>query len=380
MLLKLIKKNLNFFLKKSPRKVVAFKNLHSENIGMQIEDPENLTQILKSEKGSVSYFKEFEDIFNSNFVWRNINDKKRYKNGGIFNTPDRVLYSLENGIIFGSLGIVYEPENKYIIDESAKEWDKNLKENVLVNAISLPKIIKKDGIALSISTIGADGGFYHFLHEAIIKLWFCKEIIEHIDYLLVPGTYSKWKEKWLIAASIDVKKIIWLENTSHFQFSQLLFTNRLIFDQQINNWSVLALKSIYKVENIASDKPYRIIWSSRKAASHRVFQWEDKIKEQFPEIEFIDFTELSVFETIKICKETQLFLGPHGAGFSNLVFCEENTKVLEIFTNDNFQPCYNRLSQVSSLKYHAIVLDYKNPSSGLGLDLFSKVYNSIPND
>ena len=373
----IFKKILNLFFAFSPNGIIHFKKLTKSIKGECVDKPETLTQVLYLENGEINVIKPFVNKFNVPFTYRKVHNKLRYLNGGIFSEPNRVIYSLQNGCIFGNLGIIYDPITNKVIDESAKEWIINLKENAIFNSIRIRKSVYKQGVALSIATTGADGGFYHFISEAIIKLHLCKEILKDIDYILVPGEKATWKENWLLAANVELSKVIWLTNDSHFKFDQLIFTNRLISDQQFTNWSVNALRSIYNLEQVKVEKNNRIIWSSRKTAKHRNFLWEEKIKKFYSNIEFIDFTKLSPSQTIQICKETKLFLGPHGGGFSNIVFCNPNTIVLEIFPSLEFQPLYNRLSNKCDLNHFAIALNYNDENSEIGLKYFNEVFNEI---
>lgn len=375
--IKFFKKIINYFFAFSPNEIVYFNKLKNGIKGECIDKPERLTQILYEEKGEINIIKPFTNSFNVPFVHKKINKELRYLNGGIFKEPDKVIYSLQNGCVFGNLGIIYDPVTNKVIDESAKEWLINLKEHTFFNTIRIKEAVYKQGVALSIATTGADGGFYHFISEAIIKLHFCRKILTEVDYILVPGDKANWKENWLLAANINLNKVIWLTNASHFIFDQLIFTNRLIYDQQFTNWSVNALKSLYKYEQVNALKQNRIIWSSRRTANYRNFLWEDKIKKYYPNIEFIDFSKLSSSQTIQICKETKFFLGPHGAGFSNLVFCNPNTIVLEIFPSLEFQPLYNRLSNKCNLNHFAIALNYDDENSEIGLKYFIDVFNEI---
>ena len=47
-------------------------------------------------------------------------------------------------------------------------------------------------------------------------------------------------------------------------------------------------------------------------------------------------------------------MGSHGAGFSNLAFCNENTNVLEVRPEDHPNKIYNRISDINNLNYKLI--------------------------
>tara|TARA_Y100001935_G_C16979988_1_gene348294 strand:- start:135 stop:350 length:216 start_codon:yes stop_codon:yes gene_type:complete len=49
-------------------------------------------------------------------------------------------------------------------------------------------------------------------------------------------------------------------------------------------------------------------------------------------------------------------VGPHGAGFTNLVFCKRKTKVVEIKPKNHPNKVYERISKINNLSYKKIAL------------------------
>jgi capsular polysaccharide biosynthesis protein len=66
--------------------------------------------------------------------------------------------------------------------------------------------------------------------------------------------------------------------------------------------------------------------------------------------EIVDFEKLTPAETIQICQNCELFIGPHGASFSNIVFCNPGTTVIEIAFGMN-EVLYGRLAALCELDY-----------------------------
>ena len=90
------------------------------------------------------------------------------------------------------------------------------------------------------------------------------------------------------------------------------------------------------------NKPYRKLYISRGKAQRRRLLNEEKIfsflKEKGYEKVFLE--ELSFKEQIQIMQEALVVVAPHGAGLTNILFCEPDTHVVEIadldFPNPNF--------------------------------------------
>ena len=95
----------------------------------------------------------------------------------------------------------------------------------------------------------------------------------------------------------------------------------------ISKWGCTFLRESFIPKNI--DKPYRLIYITRKDALYRKIVNEKEIEDYLREIgfEIIQMSELPFLEHVKICAEAKIVVGPHGAGLSNIVFCL-NTKIL----------------------------------------------------
>jgi len=371
---KFLKRLVSYYFGKGPKVVSSFRKILVRKKTTFIDVPETFTAILKHEVGPVSYYKAFNNKFKANFTWRKIDGKPRYKDGGLFKTNDRTLYSLENGLIFSNIGIIYDSETRIAVEEAAMEWFEPLKKKPFFSAIRFTPPKKMTGIALSIASVGADGGFYHFLHEAFPKLDFCRDQLSVIDYFLIPGEKTVWKSKLLTAAGIDSNKLIWLTNTAHYQFDQLLFTNRIMHDQQFSSVNLTGIKRLLNFERHQAPKHIaQVIWISRSDADKRNLTWENLIISRYPQIKVIEFAHLSVQETIAICSSSSFVIGPHGAGFSNLIFCSPETKVLEIFPDEHFYPLYHRLSESCGLTHTAIRLDFQNPQNEFGFKYLENI-------
>ncbi|MNK49709.1 hypothetical protein D3C87_685720 [compost metagenome] len=376
-----IKKIMSCYFGNGPKGVIRFEKIIALQNKDYVDLPESLTSILKHENGNLQYIKPFINYFKVDFKYRELNLELRYKKNGFFKEADRILYALANGKIFGSLGIIYDPITRLAIYEATKEWFTPLKQHPLFSAIHISSAKKISGNAFSLVATGADGGYYHFIHQALIKLTLCKSQFRYIDHFLLAGPETGWKRKVLEHVGVELKKVIWMSNKDHYQFDQLLFTNSLMTDHQFVKKNIKRLRELMQAESFSSnERSDKVIWISRAGAASRDFKWEKKIKDNFPFIDFIIFEELSMPQVIATCNSCSHIIGPHGAGFSNLIFCKEETKVLEIFSDNQFIPLYSRLSQVCNLTHHAIQLDFENHENAkIGLSYMTRVLQELFN-
>ena len=82
------------------------------------------------------------------------------------------------------------------------------------------------------------------------------------------------------------------------------------------------------------------------------------------EFEIIDFENLSINEQIQKIQSAKRILGPHGSGFTNLVFSNSGSKVLEIMGQK-----YDNIFKKNFLKYKRMSEFKKNDHLFYNADL-----------
>lgn len=364
----------------NPYKVSEFDTMLKEDLGSPINRPETLTKILIKESGKFIHYQQADIVQACPTNQKSLNRDLRFKYKGLFKEPDRYVYSLTNGYILGNMGLVYVKKNRSFINESTKDWLVNLKLLPYLNAFSLPKEISLDGITLSLLTNGAEHGFYHFLFESMSKLKIYDSMLQHADHLLLNGPATAWKMKWISRTNIDQKKIIWIDNYSHHRCEQLIFTNRMVADQQVNQWCISGLREIFGIQATKSaEEENKLVWISRSGSVDRDLIWEEKILKYFPEITFIDLAKMDANETIDIIKSANYIIAPHGAGLSNVYIASAGTKILELYPkNRTYQPCYSRLSNVCGLDHKVLYLNFGNSEDiNYGIDILVRTINEM---
>lgn len=62
----------------------------------------------------------------------------------------------------------------------------------------------------------------------------------------------------------------------------------------------------------------------------------------------------TVYETVKLFQRTLLYIAPHGAGMTNVIFMKSGAAVLEIMPIKLVNPCYHFLSDRCKLDYYLL--------------------------
>ena len=107
----------------------------------------------------------------------------------------------------------------------------------------------------------------------------------------------------------------------------------------------------YKPNNTYS----KFIYISREDALYRrvLNEYELLNSTNFYKFQKIVPTKLSLLEQMYIFNNAEIIIGAHGAGLSNLLFCNENCKVIEIVTNQFMSALqhFEKIASVLNLNY-----------------------------
>lgn len=99
-------------------------------------------------------------------------------------------------------------------------------------------------------------------------------------------------------------------------------------------------------------KPHRRLLISRENCSYRKLNKHTIILDLLRPFGFeeVRFEELTLQQQIDLLQETEILMGPHGAGFANLLFCQPGTKVIEIQDPDAQNPHFYILAALLGLR------------------------------
>jgi len=244
---------------------------------------------------------------------------------------------------------------------------KNAKENIVLTK-GTPRIKKRiEGRVFSLVQ-GASGNnnYFHWIFDILPKIKLCSEhyLLKEIDFFYVPNLQN-FQKQTLSIFNIEEDKILNSDLCRHIQASELIVVDHpwyhtgFILDQVefLPSWIVHWLKDIclkYAKKFDCNDKIY--IDRTESKFNHCQIQNDDEIFNFLHEKGFSKYKvgELSFFEQIYLFNNAKIVIGAHGAAFTNLTFCEPNTKVIEIRPSTQPNNNYKRISQIGNLNYRLI--------------------------
>jgi capsular polysaccharide biosynthesis protein len=188
--------------------------------------------------------------------------------------------------------------------------------------------------------------YYHFICDILPFL------ITHPDIpLLVSTKFPNNWERFLISEGFD----IWRLNNGIYRIESLLIPPYIEGDW--NTEKVELLKDFFSkpIENLNHNSKNYI---SRKFASRRHLANEDKIIPILKDNNFniIYLEHLTIFEQVKLFKESSTIISPHGAGLVNIIHAPYDCKIFEIrplLCSGNY--CYDNLGRLG-WKRHSVII------------------------
>lgn len=271
----------------------------------------------------------------------NINYKIfKIKDGRVFtNAVDDAAYIFKNFLL---------PEPSYQYRNSINSHIKN---NITLK-YGTPSFIKNiEGNVLSLLSGGAANNNYgHWLTDVLPRFYLFNKFYstKKIDFFLVPNFEFSYQKDTLKILGIEKKKIISSKDYRHIQANNLFATSHPCnhHPERIPEWSIKFLRNTFLTKkNIRNNKYFpKKIYLDRddvnlssnnnitKYKNCRLLLNEEEIKKYLQNIGFVIIKpqKLRFIDQVKLFSNAQIIVSLYGAGLSNIIFCRQNTRIIEI--------------------------------------------------
>jgi capsular polysaccharide biosynthesis protein len=174
--------------------------------------------------------------------------------------------------------------------------------------------------------------------------------------VLLPCEPSPWM--WELLELVGVPRSRCLQtNGRQLRVEKLCFASRLGQPMNTPLWAIDWIRnrftSSFRAEHSSSAK--RLYLSRRNAPKRRVIN-EAEVEQTLQEFGFqtVMLEDLSVAGQVRLFSGAEVVVGPHGAGFANVVFAR-NAKVLEFFEPSWVWPTYYALSHDCGHDYRGLI-------------------------
>ena len=194
--------------------------------------------------------------------------------------------------------------------------------------------------------------YYRNMITFLPRIFFTKE--KKIKLALHRNSSNKLRnfiKKLCIQMKVNVQFIFLDDNYYKFSNSQI--------PQFLKKTDAIKILNTLKI-NSSSKKDK--IYISRQNCSYRNLINESDVIDKLKKLNYkiINLNNLEIFQQIKIFSNAEIIVSPSGSALTNIIFCNEGTKVFEISPKyffkyeDNFRHRYQFISETLSLKYKRI--------------------------
>jgi Glycosyltransferase 61 len=207
---------------------------------------------------------------------------------------------------------------------------------------------------------GWQGAFYHWVYEVLPRLHLAEKGGYSQEHLYIEATHSFQKQS-LELMGVSPDQLIDAGVFGGVKTPQLIVPS---LAETPTYWGCQFLRERI-IPKLSPKKPQRI-YISRSDASRRRIVNEEEVMTLLKGYGFekILLSPLNFKEQAEFFLSAEAVVGPHGAGFSHLVFCKPKTPFLEIFSPAYFNPCYWHVSERVNLDYYYLFGEGKRYPDG----------------
>ncbi|MDZ7719659.1 MAG: glycosyltransferase family 61 protein [Balneolaceae bacterium] len=274
----------------------------------------------------------------------------RVKNCTTFtNRIDNISFSVHKKLI---PEISWQFENGKILNDDL---------NKLLTGEIQPKSPPKkiNGTVLSLLTGGGGNyNYYHWLYDSLPRLkLFDRYLDNHQDIkFLVPDNKLHFQKETLEYLGISTEQQLSSKKYHHIKSDLLLATSHPNPDpDKIPRWITNFLRNKFlHLAETTNQSPYIYI-SRNDHTNNRQLINENELLDLLNNYGFQSYTlsNLSFKDQVTLFKNARIIIGVHGAGLTNLTFCNSDTSVIELFPGSYQPKMYQSISKNLNLNYRS---------------------------
>jgi hypothetical protein len=242
------------------------------------------------------------------------------------------LLELKNGIASCS-GYVFDETGRLIVG-AAHRYSRKIKKRLLSHPYQLtPHIEKFNGTVAAVTASNQDA-YFHWLFDLLPRLLMLEKAGTKPEKIYLQDRYRFQRETLELLGMVRKEEIISCDEFPMLSASTLIVPCHEVMDgREFPEWVIAFLRDRFLpyAPKIESTTKNRLFISRADALFRRVLN-EDEILPLLQEYGFtsVKLEGLSFIEQVKLFRDAEAVVLPHGSGLANLVFCSKATKVIEL--------------------------------------------------
>lgn len=305
----------------------------------------------------------FKHIYPSNFLHLNppktlgIKNPLPFKNNQNYFTAKSNLYQLQNCFLLGHMGLILTKKNEVFQEFTHNFNISSLKKFFLKNPFyAFSKTFENAGFTGAVLISPQSHNYYHWLSDVLPRIKLYENVFNEIDFFCISSNVPEKFLEILPTFGIPKEKLYRVKEREKLFFNYLYVASLPGSEGRAPVWAIEYIKE--KFVSFGTNIPSEKIYLRRGDKNPRQILNEAEIIEALKHRGFkiINPDELSVFDQISLMKQAKVVISAHGAALANLLYVNENTAVIEIFSPQYFRmDCFYTLSAIKNLNYYYIV-------------------------
>ncbi|MDJ0555555.1 MAG: tetratricopeptide repeat protein [Microcoleaceae cyanobacterium MO_207.B10] len=260
---------------------------------------------------------------------------------------------------------IMTPDN-YLLADISREYpsplprcDKHDQSKHQVFLEELPPLEKIDGKVAILSSLSGNI-YFHWIVDLLPRIEILRRGVNltEIDWFVVNNNQQKFQQETLKTIGIPENKILASDRHPYIQAKHLVVPSFPSYLGWLQPWGLKFLRQVFLTAKILSKSSYpERIYVSRDNARYRRVLNEAEVRETLEKVGFVTVTpeSMSWENQIATFAHAKIILAPHGSGLTNIVFCNSETKVIELFSPHYIRYYYWQISQLLGLEHYYLI-------------------------
>jgi len=227
-------------------------------------------------------------------------------------------------------------------------------------------------------------GYYHWIVEDLPRLQgyeYIRKTLGIKPKILIDQDPPQWKKETLSLMGYKEEDLVEWDGRTHL-VDKLVFStpsHKMVHTCSPHGcrWVKDRINDIQKTNNVDTQTKKRIYISRAKARTRKVVNEREVMGLLATyHFEYYILEELSFYEKVTLFQQAELVVGPHGAGFVHLAFCNKRVGVIEFF-GKKIEHCFYSLSTGLGFDYSLLVCESEKLSDKKDDELINVNINKL---
>lgn len=260
----------------------------------------------------------------------------------------------KNWRVWGNQGAVITNDN-YLFKDVSREFGNE--HHSIFKQIKLKPLTYTSKITAVLAASGSNV-YYHWMFDVIPRINLLKQsgVFNTIEQFISDYSDIPFQTETLIRAGIMPEKILRSNNhwNFHLKADDLIVPSLVSPNDTPSKEACLYLRSLFQNE-IDVHTGGKKLYIQRLSGRTIVNETELLSLLTVLNFEIVHPEKLTVAQQAKLFAEADFIIGPHGAGFTNIVFCKPGTRIIDMFAPEWINPCYWIIADALKLNYGYII-------------------------